>query len=170
MIIYFHGEKHSYVLTFDIEFDMNNLVQFAGILFKNLGDGKYFTYRTLNAYVKCSPSYQFQRYTGLTTNFLQNYGVTLKDLVQQVEDDLLKDVDKTELLVVSHGLRNDRKVLLENFINLNYDSVTINPIDGYCTFNNARRILGRKNNLKLEDVAREACIYPDNSHNAFADS
>ena len=27
-----------------------------------------------------------------------------------------------------------------------------------------------KNNLKLEDVAREACIYPDNSHNAFADS
>ncbi|MDD4251498.1 MAG: hypothetical protein PHX27_04885, partial [Candidatus ainarchaeum sp.] len=65
--------------------------------------------------------------------------------VQQVEDDLLKDVDKTELLVVSHGLRNDRKVLLENFINLNYDSITINPIDGYCTFNNARRILGRKN-------------------------
>ena len=24
MIIFFHGEKHSYVLTFDIEFDMNN--------------------------------------------------------------------------------------------------------------------------------------------------
>lgn len=155
-MICFLNETHLYVLVFDIEFDQNDIVQFAGILFRSVGDGRYVVVRTLNTYVSCSPSYPFRVYTNISKEFLEINGVRKEDVVQQVEDVLLKDVPLDKLLVVSHGLKGDREMLLKNFINLSYDKTTIKAIDGYCTFVNARRILGRKDRLKLSDIAREA--------------
>lgn len=170
-MILFDNEQHDYVLTFDIEFDQTSIVQFAGILFKKIGNnGAFAVYRTLNTYVSCSPSYPFKAYTHLTQEFLAENGVRKEDLVQQVEDILLKDIPLDKLIVVSHGLQSDREILIKNFINLQYDPKTIKPIDGYCTFVHARKILGRKENLKLVDVAREAGWYMDREHNAFNDA
>ena len=54
-------------------------------------------------------------------------------------------------------------MLIENGIDL-----TTN-IDGYCTFTNARRILGRTNHLTLQDIASECGYYLHNAHNAYSD-
>lgn len=59
-------------------------------------------------------------------------------------------------------------MLLKNGINLStYEN---KPIDGYCTFTNARRILQRANHLTLSDVAEEAGYYIHSAHNAFMDT
>ena len=42
-------------------------------------------------------------------------------------------------------------------------------VDGYCTFTNARRILGRQNELTLNDIAMECGYYLHNAHNAYND-
>jgi hypothetical protein len=82
---------------------------------------------------------------------------------------LLEDIPRTSLLVVSHGLKNDRLILTQNMINITYDPKTLEPIAGYCTFINARRILKRPNQLKLSDIAREIGVYPISKHDAFSD-
>jgi DNA polymerase III alpha subunit (gram-positive type) len=169
-MIYFENETHKYVLIFDIEFDRSDIIQFAGILFKSVGGGVYAVYRTLNTYVSSNPSYPFKMYTNLTREFLEENGVRKEDLVQQIEDVLLKDIPLDNLLVVSHGLKSDREILIKNYINLQYDPKTIKPIDGYCTFIHARKILKRATNLKLGDIARECGWYPDREHNAFNDA
>lgn len=169
MIIYLKGVQQKYVLVFDIEFDQKDLVQFAGILLKQVGENLFITARSVNQYVVHKPSYHFQRYTGLTKTFLTENGITLKDLAQVVEDVLLKDVPRNDLLVVSHGLKNDRLVLSQNLINLIYDIETLEPIKGYCTFINARRLLERASQLKLSDISREIGVYPISKHDAFSD-
>ena len=169
MIIYFKDVKEKYVLVFDIEFDQKTLVQFAGVLLERVGENLYTISKSMNQYVAHKPSYYFQRYTGLNRIFLADNGIQLKDLVQLVEDVLLVDVPRSDLLVVSHGLKNDLLVLEQNMINLKYDRNSLEPIHSYCTFTNARRILQRTNHLKLDDVARETGYYPTNGHDAFSD-
>ena len=169
MIIYLKDIPQDYVLAFDIEFDQKDLVQFAGILLEKVGKNLFAIARSVNQYVVHKPSYHFQRYTGLTKQFLTENGIGLKDLAQIVEDVLLEDIPRTSLLVVSHGLKNDRLVLTQNMINITYDPKTLEPIAGYCTFINARRILKRPNQLKLSDIAREIGVYPISKHDAFSD-
>lgn len=169
MIIYLKDVKQKYVLVFDIEFDQKNLVQFAGVLLEKVGKNLFAISRSVNQYVIHKPSYHFQLYTGLTKPFLAANGISLKDLAQIVEDVLLEGIPKNELLVVSHGLKNDRLVLSQNMINIMYDEKTLEPVAGYCTFTNARRILARQNQLKLSDLAREIGFYPISSHDAFSD-
>lgn len=169
MIVCFKNEKHPYVLIFDIEFDKEVLIEFAAVLFQKIAEDLYAPCRTINQYVSHIASYPFQKYTGLTSDFLIENGIGSKDLVQLVEDEFLKDIPLSELLVVSHGLKNDRIVLDNNFINFKYDRLTMQPIDGYCTFNNARRILKRQDQLKLGDIAKECGFYPINEHNAYSD-
>ena len=171
MIIYAHNIKYPYLLVFDIEFDQTTLVQFCGLLFKRVGDGIYQLARSCNQYVALNKvSYPFQQYTGITKQFLQDNGTRLTDVVQVVLDEFLEDVDKSQMLVISHGLKNDRKILLENKLNLMYDEKTLKDIDGYCTFCHAKTILKRNNNLKLDDLARECGFYLDGAHNAFHDA
>lgn len=71
-------------------------------------------------------------------------------------------------MLVSHGLKNDRIVLEKAGINLTYYAVD-KPIDGYCTFTNARRILDRTNHLTLHELAEESGYYLHNAHNAYND-
>ena len=71
-------------------------------------------------------------------------------------------------MLISHGLKNDRLVL--NNAGLVLRRSNGQSVDGYCTFNNGRRILKRQNHLTLEDIANECGYYLHHAHNAFNDA
>ncbi len=175
MIIKCYNENHLYLLFIDLEFfnnktkdeTNNHLVQFAGLLFKWIDTDTYQLMRSCNEYVTEKVCYPFAEYTSITTNFLTENGVPLKDLILSVEEDFLKDINKEDILVISHGLKNDRLVLVENGLNLNFTNNK--PIDGYCTFENARKILKRKEQLTLTDLCNECGYYIHHAHNAYND-
>lgn len=167
MIIKAYNESHQYLLFVDIEFNNRELIQFAGLLFQWIDDETYQLTKSFNQYVTAKVGYPFMEYTGIKNDFLSENGIPLRDLVAGVQEDLLADIDLSDLLVIGHGLKNDRLVLLDNGINLS--TFNDKPIDGYCTFNNGRRILHRDNNLKLTNVAEEAGYYMQNAHNAYED-
>lgn len=168
MIIKCYNENHPYLLFLDIEFNNDVLVQFSGLLFKNIDTETYQLMNSINTYVATKVCYPFMDYTNITNNFLAENGTPLESVVELIQDDFLKDINLHDILIISHGLRNDRLMLLKNGINLStYEN---KPIDGYCTFTNARRILQRANHLTLSDVAEEAGYYIHSAHNAFMDT
>lgn len=172
MVIKCYNEKHPYILFIDIEFNNQVLVQFAGLLFKRIDDETYQLIRSCNQYVTTKVCYPFMDYTAITNNFLDENGIPLKDLVEIVYNDFLAGVPYKDLEVISHGLKNDRIILNANGINLsNYTTETgkVKPIDGYCTFNNAKRILNRVSQLTVADLCRESGYYLHNAHNAYND-
>ena len=67
------------------------------------------------------------------------------------------------LIKISIEKGKKEKIIYENGLDLTTD------IDGYCTFTNARRILGRTNQLTLQDIASECGYYLHNAHNAYSD-
>lgn len=168
MIIKCYNENHPYLLFLDIEFNNDVLVQFSGLLFKRIDVDTYQLKNSYNSYVATSVCYPFMDYTAITNNFLAENGIPLRDLIAQIDEDFLHDIDRSQLLVISHGLRNDRLMLLKNGINLTTDAMN-HPIDGYCTFTNARRILNRDKNLTLGAIAEDAGYYIHSAHNAFMD-
>jgi len=167
MIIKCYNEDHPYILFIDLEFfnekGKNHLIQFSGLLFQRIEENIYQLKTSINQYITDKVCYPFVEYTSITNNFLKENGITLKDFQQLLFNDVLGEIDDKGILLVSHGLKNDRLVLMENDINL-----TTN-IDGYCTFTNARRILGRQNHLTLQDIAEESGYYLHNAHNAYSD-
>lgn len=173
MIIKCYNEKHPYLLFLDIEFNNRDLVQFAGLLFVLIDtDGTYQLMRSCNQYITTKVCYPFMDYTNITNDFLTENGITLKDLKLIIFDDFLSDVPLNELEVISHGLKNDRIILQENGINLSTYGIEgdkIMPIDGYCTFNNSKRILGRDTRLTAMDLAEESGYYLHQAHNAYND-
>lgn len=172
MIIKCYNEKHPWLLFLDIEFDQLQLVQFSGALFKRIDEDTYQLASTITQYVTASVSVYFQDYTRITQDFLATNGIPLDSLKDLIFGEVLKDIDMGDLMIISHGLKNDRLVLKENDINFNYYNGTdgkVKPVDGYCTFNNAKRILNREKKLKLEDLAEEAGYYLSCAHNAYND-
>lgn len=167
MIIKCYNENHPYLLFIDLEFNNNTLVQFSGLLFKNIDAETYQLVRSCNTYISTKVCYPFMEYTSITTNFLIENGIALKDAIALIFDDFLLDIPLNDIMVISHGLRNDRLILAQNGIN--FTKFNDKPIDGYCTFTNARRILGRENHLTLGDIAEEAGYYIHSAHNAFMD-
>lgn len=172
MVIKCYNEKHEWLLFMDIEFEQLALVQFAGALFKKIDDETYQLAASINQYVSTSVGVFFQDYTNITQDFINSNGVDIDSLRDLLFGELLQNVNKEDLLIISHGLKNDRLVLKENGFNLNtYEDQCgkTKPIDGYCTFNNAKRILNRDKKLKLEDLAEEAGYYLTCAHNAYND-
>ena len=167
MIIKCFNEKHPYLLFIDLEFNNRDLVQFAGLLFKNIDNETYQLMRSSNFYVSQKVCYPFAEYTSITNNFLMDNGVPLSD-VKELISDFLQDVNLDDVCIIGHGLKNDRLVLIDNGIELTHKS-SGEPIDGYCTFNNAKRILGRQNHLTLADLAEESGYYLHHAHNAYND-
>lgn len=170
MVIKCYNENHNYLLFIDVEFNDRELVQFSGLLFKWIDDETYQLMRSCNQYVCTKVCYPFVEYTNISSHFLAENGTPLKDVVDFIQNDFLQDIPLNELEVISHGLRNDRIILQENGLNLSTQPLTGHPIDGYCTFNNARRLLKRQSSLTLSDVAREAGYYIHNAHNAYNDT
>ena len=175
MIIKCYNEKHPYLLFIDLEFNNQNLVQFSGLLFKNIDEETYQLAKSYTVYITQKVCYPFAEYTSITNNFLESNGISLEDARLGIMEDFLGDVSVDELLIISHGLKNDRLVLGNAGINLSHyrvendDMIEKRPIDGYCTFTNARRILNRPNHLTLADLAEESGYYLHNAHNAYND-
>lgn len=167
MIIYAHKTKMPYLLFIDIEFDQSTLVQFAGLLFKSIGDGVYQLARSCNKYVKHKPSYPFTQYTGLNAQFLNEYGESLQEVQDDIQQVFLDGIDLNEVAVISHGLKNDRLILKSNGIDLLTSDRGL--IRGYCTFSNAKRVLRRHTNLKLSDLCLEFGYSLNGAHSAFND-
>ena len=167
MIIKAYNEKHNYLLFIDLEFSNQKLVHFAGLLFKNIDDETYQLARSINIYISQKVCYPFMEYTNITNNFLEENGIPLDDARALIFDDFLNNIPLNEIEVISHGLKNDRLVLVASGINLS--SCGDNPIDGYCTYMNARRILNRQNHLTLNDVAEDCGYYLHSAHNAYND-
>lgn len=173
MIIHVFNENHKYLLFIDLEFFNNknestcHLVQFAGLLFQRIANDTYQLMRSCNEYVTDKVCYPFAEYTAITSNFLTENGIPLNDLRASVVEDFLGDIDLDDLLLISHGLKNDRLVLKEADILLMRSKGA--PVDGYCTFTNARRILQRQEQLTLADICEEAGYYLHNAHNAYND-
>ena len=158
----FKNENHEWILFLDTEFDQLELIQFCGLLFRRVDDELYIPYRSSNIYIQKPVTLPFTRYTGLSSAFLEHNGVSLADAKWQLDEHLLRDVDGN-LLLVSHGLNSDLTILRRNGIELPHAAE-------YCTFEKARTILQRYTQLTLEDIAREACIYPVQEHNAYIDA
>ena len=173
MIIHAYNENHPYLLFIDLEFfnekgeSNHHLVQFAGLLFKRIDTDTYQLMRSCNEYVTDKVCYPFAEYTAITNNFLSENGVPLKDMVASIEEDFLANIKLDDILLISHGLKNDRIVL--NNAGLSFLKEDGTPIDGYCTFTNARRILGKADQLTLNDICQEAGYYLHNAHNAYND-
>lgn len=167
MIIKAYNENHKYLLFIDLEFSNQELVQFAGLLFNRIEDDTYQLSGSINVYISRKVCYPFMEYTNITNNFLEENGIPIADARALIMEDFLDGIPLNEIEVISHGLKNDRIVLNEAGINLS--SANGKPIDGYCTYMNARRILARPNHLTLNDIAEEAGYYLHSAHNAYND-
>lgn len=166
MIIKCYNEHHNYLLFIDLEFSKDELVQFSGLLFQRIDDETYQLMRSINTYITAKICYPFVEYTGIKSTFLAENGIPLADAVKLIRDDFLADVPINEILLISHGLKNDRIILKKANLNFTYNNQLV---DGYCTFNNAKRILNRNSNLTLANIAEEAGYYLHHAHNAFND-
>lgn len=170
MIAVFKGIKQGHVLIFDAEYNEGNLIQFSGILFRKIEEDIFQIERSLTTYVKLEEG-QVNRFirdfTGITDSFLNAFGVSLAEAKEQIEK--LIDIEDDELLVVSHGIINDRRILLDNGIDLYVDK-NEKDIQGVCTYSAAKRLLKRDKKLTLTDVAAESGIFLSNGHNAFEDA
>ena len=161
MIIKCYNTEEEYLLFLDIEFNNLELIQYAGLLFKRIDDETYQLMRSCNLYICGQVCYAFANYTSITNNFLKENGMPLESAIDLVENDFLKGVTADQLLMISHGLKNDRIVLEKSGLNT--------PCKGYCTFINARRILERQDNLSLEAIANDSGYFLHHAHNAFND-
>lgn len=73
------------------------------------------------------------------------------------------DIDLKDTILVSHGVQSDMALL-------EHTKFPFKKIKHrYCTYTNAKRLLGRKDSLTLRDVAAEGCYFMFNEHNAYAD-
>lgn len=170
MIIKAYEEKHKYLLFIDLEFSGRHLVQFAGLLFRRIEDDDniYQLARSYNVYITQKVCYPFVEYTSITNNFLNENGVPLADAIAYIQEEFLgDDVDKDDLMIITHGLKNDRLILKENGLQLVKSNGSL--VDGFCTYNAARRILRRENHLSLEDLCNECGYYLHHAHNAYND-
>ena len=91
----------------------------------------------------------------------------MADAIAYIQEEFLGDVDKDDLMIITHGLKNDRLVLKENGLQLVKNNGS--SVDGFCTYNAARRILRRENHLSLEDLCNECGYYLHHAHNAYND-
>jgi DNA polymerase III epsilon subunit-like protein len=165
MIIFFKNIKHKHILVCDIEYDQSQVIQFAGLLFKNVDykNSLFQIEKSFNVFIKQDDVGKYTAmYTGIDKTILDNVGETEAEFLK-LYDSFMQGVDLNDTLFVSHGSKNDRKILKA----LIPEGL---PQHSFCTYRNAKRILDRNNELTLAHVANEAGYFLDNAHDAFADT
>jgi DNA polymerase III epsilon subunit-like protein len=171
MISVFKGISNSHVLIFDAEYNEGYLIQFSGLLFRKIEQDIFQIEKSTNFYVRLPEGRVVNNFikdfTGITDSYLSAFGESLKEAQKRIHS--LIDIEEDDLMVVSHGLYNDRQTLLNNEIDLYFDAEE-REINGFCTYSAAKRLLGRDKKLRLEDVAADAGIFLGNNHNAFDDA
>ena len=132
MLVVFKGNTKKHILVFDAEYNEGQLIQFSGILFKLMEEDIYQIFKSLNIYVKLEYgkiNRFIKEFTGITDEYLENFG---KDLAE-ARDSIYKLLDEEDLLVVSHGLYNDRQTMMNNDIDM-YSNAEEEDISGSCTY------------------------------------
>lgn len=162
MILYFNHLEAPYICVFDIEHDQCELVQFAGLLFKRIGDGLYQLSRNLNLYVEHKITPFFKKFSKISQSFLDEYGVSKEDAKETLHE-FLDGIPKEHLLLVSHGVYQDNIILNRNDI----------KTEGYntlCTYELAKKVTGRLNHLTVHDLCNECGCVGIAEHNAYSDA
>lgn len=169
MLVVFKGIKQQNVLIFDAEYNEGDLIQFAGILFLQVEEEIFQVSKSINIYIKLEDNKLINKFiedfTGISDNFLNEHGISLNEAQQAILDFICC---KGDLLFVSHGLTNDRMTMENNGID--FYNIQNKNVSGFCTYNNAKRILKREKKLTLEDIAAEAGLSLSNKHNALDDA
>ncbi len=166
MNIQLYNIKQNTIFIFDIEYDQTLLVQISYLILSKCGPDIYRIAETANVYVKPNQPLTrfFTRYTNITNDFLCDNGVDLTVAKALVEQGILNiNPNKGDVLLVSHGVKNDLDILARNGFTLKQYQ------NRYCTYNNARRLLKRNEQLTLHDIAAADHYYLFNPHNACSD-
>jgi DNA polymerase III epsilon subunit-like protein len=165
MLVVLKGMKHKYVMVADVEYDYARVLQFAAIVLERTDEpGDVYRYdSSINSYITQKYlSRRAEQYTGITLDKLKDWGQPMEDFIE-FYNLFYKDLDMEQTVFVSHGAKNDRKVLREaGLVNL--------PAHSYCTYKNGRTALKREKTLRLTDLAEESGYSMDNAHDAFADA
>lgn len=162
MTLVFSDLPFDNVLVSDVEFDNYNILQFSALLFTRIEKDQYKLTTIINSYVQQEEVGKYaEEYTGINSQFLKDYGVPIEVFREEVNS-VLSELDLSKTAFVSHGARGDRKVLRKSKITL--------PDHSYCTYRNAAKILKRKNNLSLGDLAKEAKFVMLKQHDAYWDA
>lgn len=162
MRLVFTNMPFEHVLVADLEFDNFNILQFSALLFTRKEKNQYELKTTINFYVKQEKVGKYaEEYTGINSQFLMDYGISLEDMRKEVNN-ILSSIDLSKTVFVSHGSKNDRKILKSSDILL--------PAHSYCTYKNAARILKRDRCLSLGDIAKEANFRILKEHDAYWDA
>lgn len=165
MVLFFKNIKHQHIMVCDIEYDHNRVIQFAGLLFKNVDykNNLYQIEKSFNVFIKQDGVGRYATlYTGIDKNLLEELGETEEDFFTLYRS-FIQEADLNDTLFVSHGAKNDRKILKALIPNQL-------PKHSFCTYRNAKRITNRTRELTLSDMANEAGYFLDNAHDAFADA
>lgn len=163
MKLYIPNLKTKYLLIFDIEYDGSSLVQLAFLILYRLEPDIFVLSQSVNVYIRQSQRLNnfFTKYTNITDDFLREEGLDLPVAKTLVADRLL-NIDANNCTVVSHGIKNDLEILIDNGIDFYCK-------DQYCTYEAAKKLLNRSSNLTLKEVASEGGYFMFNEHNAYAD-
>jgi DNA polymerase III epsilon subunit-like protein len=165
MLMVFKGVEQEYVYIADTEYDQMRLIQSAGLVFKRVDDRNdiYQLAFSFNYYLKKHKVNRYvEAYTGITSQFLVENGLTKEEFIF-LYDDMFEGIKPEDVLFVSHGVHGDKKAIEDA-------EVSFIPENFYCTFKNAKRLLGRDKRLSLADIAEEAGYMLQNSHDAYADA
>ena len=165
MLVVLKGMKHKYVMVTDIEYDYSRLLQFAAIVLERV-DGSDDVYKydsSINRYI-CQKyvSKRAQKYTGIDLETLNRWGKPMEEFIKDYNT-FYEDLDMSNTVFVSHGAKNDRKVLKEA-------GLTNLPKHSFCTYKNGKKVLKRDAQLTLTDIAQESGFSMDNAHDAFTDA
>lgn len=164
MIVYFHGLEYPYVVVMDVEHDQGHLIQYAGILLQNIGNGMYQIARSVNFYVKKAELNEFTvRYTHINTKFLATHGMELEEAQQLFYDEFLEDINPKDVVFVSHGVHQD-SIVMKN------SGFFIDNSPHLCTYNLSKMVLKRERRIKLGDVLMESGLCSVLEHNAYTDA
>lgn len=162
MRLVFSGLPFDNILVADVEFDNYKILQFSALLFVRKEKDQYQLNKTINFYVTQEKVGKYaEEYTGINSQFLMDHGIPLEKMREEVNK-ILSEIDLKRTVFVSHGAKNDRKVLRNSDILL--------PDHSYCTHKNAARILGKSNGLSLGVLAKEANFRMLKEHDAYWDA
>lgn len=156
--------KTENIIIFDIEYDGPSLVQLAFLILTNKEPNIFEVSKSVNLYLRQNHpvNHFFTKYTNITNDFLSEEGIDLS-VARTLVNDCLLNINANSCVVVSHGIKNDLELLATHGINF------IDLPEHYCTYNAAKRLLKRNNNLKLQNIAEDSGYYMFNAHNAYAD-
>ena len=164
MLLQLYNIKYKNIILFDIEYDKTSLVQVAFLILSAKEPNIYEIQESFNVYIKqdhlLSPF--FIQYTNISDAYLRENGIGLSGARALVEE-VISNINLSETLLVGHGIDNDMRLLD------NCDFCLSRISHKYDTYKKGQKLLKRKNNLTLGDLAAEDGYFVFNEHNAYAD-